>query len=124
MFDLNLDSIAGAPSLTALTSGFTRLGPFVRGAADAAGLSLRVHVPLMANSDHANFAAHGIPALRLLAGFDEPGSNLRHLLTRADTALLTNPLELKAGTLTAGAVLWRALRASQDEIAALSAQTD
>ena len=124
VFNLNLDSIAGAPSLTALTSGFARLGPFVQGAADAAGLALGVHAPLMTNSDHANFAAHGIPALRLLAGFDEPGSNLRHLLTRADTALLTNARELKAGTLTAGAVLWRALRSSQAEIAALAAPTD
>ena len=90
------------------------------GAADAAGLSLGVHAPLMSNSDHANFAAHGIPALRLLAGFDEPDSSLRHLLTRADTALLTNARELKAGTLTAGAVLWRALGASKAEIAGLA----
>lgn len=121
--NLNLDSIAGAPSLTALTSGFVGLGPFVQDAAAAAGLSLAVHAPLMMNSDHANFAAHGIPALRLLAGFDEPGSNLRHLLTRADTALLTNPCELKAGTLTAGAVLWRALQATQAEIAGLAAHS-
>lgn len=39
----------------------------------------------MENSDHANFAAHGIPALRLVAGFDDPGCNLRHVLTAADT---------------------------------------
>lgn len=122
VFNLNLDSIAGAPSLTALTSGFVRLGPFVRDAAAAAGLSLAVHAPLMTNSDHANFAAHGIPALRLLAGFDEPGSNLRHLLTRADTALLTDPRTLKAGTLTAGAVLWRALQGTPAEIASLTAR--
>ena len=100
------------------------MGPFVRGAADAAGLSLGVHVPLMANSDHANFAAHGIPALRLLAGFDDPGSNLRHLLTRADTALLTDALELKAGTLTAGAVLWRTSRESDGaEVASTARRT-
>jgi hypothetical protein len=110
-FNLNLDSISGAPSLTALTSGFPALGGFVRDAAEAAGFSLGVHLPLMTNSDHANFAAHGIPALRLLAGFDEPGCNLRHLLTGADTRLLTNVRELKAATLTAGAVLWQALAA-------------
>ena len=73
----------------------------------------------MRNSDHANFAAHGIPALRLLAGFDEPASHLRHLLTRADTRLLTNVRELKASTLTAGAILWRALQASNAELDAL-----
>jgi Zn-dependent M28 family amino/carboxypeptidase len=119
VLNLNLDSIAGAPSLTALTSGFPNLGGFVRDAADACGFSLAVHEPLMPNSDHANFAAHGVPALRLLAGFDEPESNLRHLLTRADTRLLTNVRELKAGTLTAGAVLWRALRADSAEMTAL-----
>lgn len=120
VFNLNLDSIAGAASLTALTSGFPALGAFVQAAAEDAGLSLAVHEPLMANSDHANFAAHGIPSLRLLAGFDEPGSNLRHLLTSADTRLLTNVRELKAGTLTAGAVLWRALQACTDELAGLN----
>jgi hypothetical protein len=111
MLNLNLDSIAGAPTLTALTSDFPALGPFVQAAAGNAGLSVAVHLPLMRNSDHANFAAHGIPALRLLAGFDEPHSNLRHLLTGADTRLLTNIRELKASTLTAGAILWQALQA-------------
>ncbi len=73
----------------------------------------------MSNSDHANFAAHGIPALRLLAGFDEPGSHLRHLLTGADTRLLTNVRELKAGTLTAATVLWAALQADEASLAGL-----
>ena len=114
--NLNLDSIAGAASLTALTSGFPALGPFVQDAAAAAGLGVAAHQPLMNNSDHANFAAHGIPALRLLAGFDEPASHLRHLLTRADTPLLTNVRELKASALTAGAMLWRMLAAEETEI--------
>ncbi len=75
--------------------------------------------PLIVNSDHANFAAHGIPALRLLAGFDEPTSNLRYLLTAADTHLLTNVRELKAGALTAGAVMWQALQADDEVVRAL-----
>ena len=41
--------------------------------------------PLMTNSDHANFAQGGIPALRLVAGFDDPAANLRSVLTPADT---------------------------------------
>lgn len=119
VLNLNLDSIAGASSLTALTSGFPALGGFVQGAAEDAGLPLAVHEPLMMNSDHANFAAHGIPALRLLAGFDDPGSNLRYLLTGADTRLLTNVRELKAAALTAGAVLWRVLQAEGEELISL-----
>jgi aminopeptidase YwaD len=119
LFNLNLDSISGAPSLTALTSGFPRLGRFVQRAAEAAGFSLAVHEPLMTNSDHANFAAHGIPALRMLAGFDEPTSNLRYLLTGADTRLLTNQRELKAAALTSASVLWTALQAQRATLLAL-----
>jgi hypothetical protein len=57
-----------------------------------AGLPVATHLPLMANSDHANFAAHGIPALRLIAGFNAPDSNLRLLLTAADTRDRTNSI--------------------------------
>jgi hypothetical protein len=117
--NVNLDSIAGGARLTALTSGFARLGPFLRGAAAAAGLPLGVHLPLMRNSDHANFADHGIPAARLVAGFDEPGSALRYLLTGADTRALVPLQELKAATLTAGALVWAALTAPTDLLAAL-----
>ena len=117
--NINLDSIAGGSSLTALTSGFAALGPFLKGAAAAVGLPLRTHLPLMTNSDHANFAAHGIPAARLVAGFDEPGSALRYLLTAADTRALVPPQELKAATLTAGALLWAALTSPSEVLAAL-----
>ena len=119
VLNLNLDSIAGAPSLTALTSGFPALGAFVQAAAAAAGLSLAIHQPPMPNSDHANFAARGIPALRLLAGFDEPTSKLRYLLTGADTRILTNVRDLKASTLTGAALLWSALQIDDDIVSSL-----
>ena len=38
----------------------------------------------MANSDHYNFARHGIPAVRLVAGFDEPESEIKYVLTPGD----------------------------------------
>lgn len=119
-FNLNLDSLCGSPRITALTSDFPGLGPFLRDAAAAAGFELGVHLPLMANSDHANFAAHGIPATRLVAGFDEPGSALRFLLTGADTRALVAPGELKAATLLAATLLWAGLAASEEAIAALA----
>lgn len=117
--NLNLDSLVGGSGLTALTSGFTALGPFVRGAAAGIGVGLGVHLPLMSNSDHANFAAAGVPALRLVSGFDEPGSALRYLLTGADTRVLVPAQALKAATLTAGAILWAALTAPARALAAL-----
>ncbi len=109
--NLNIDSVVGSPRLTALTSGFRALGPFARRAAARIGTELGVHLPPMPNSDHANFAARAIPALRLVAGFDEPESALRLLLTGADTRLLVAPQALKAAAITAGTLLWAALEA-------------
>jgi hypothetical protein len=83
--NVNLDSVAGSSDLAALTSGFARLEPFLLGVAESAGIPLRTFRPLMQNSDHANFALAGIPALRLVAGFDDPNANLRYVLTPEDT---------------------------------------
>jgi aminopeptidase YwaD len=116
--NLNIDSVVGSPRLTALTGGFRALGPFARRAAARIGTDLGVHLPPMANSDHANFAARGIPAMRLVAGFDEPGSALRFLLTGADTRLLVAPQALKGAAVTAGALLWAALEAGGEAFAA------
>lgn len=76
---------AGSPDLTALTSGFPALEAWLLERAAARGVRLGAHRPLMANSDHYNFARAGVPAARLVAGFDEPGSHLRYVLTPADT---------------------------------------
>ena len=83
--NLNLDSVAGSPDLTALSSGFQALETWLLERAAAHGAGLGVHRPLMANSDHYNFARIGVPAVRLVAGFGAPESNLRYLLTPADT---------------------------------------
>ena len=83
--NLNLDSVAGSPNLTALTSDFPALEAWLLERAAAHGARLGVHRPLMANSDHYNFARAGVPAARLVAGFDEPESDLRYVLTPADT---------------------------------------
>lgn len=108
-FNLNLDSIAGSPKLTALTSGFAKLPGFLTGAVPGLG----VHEPLMPNSDHANFAAHGIPATRIVAGFNEPESRLRLLLTGADKRRLAPEAELRAATLACTRMLWEALMAPE-----------
>lgn len=82
--NVNLDTVVGASSLTALTSGFSGLKPFLADAAKSAGVPLGFYEPLMPNSDHANFAAIGIPAFRLVSGFDEPRSDCRLVLTKFD----------------------------------------
>ncbi len=117
--NVNLDSVAGAAGLTALCSGFPALGAWVRQVSAASGLPVGVHLPLMENSDHANFAAYGIPALRLVAGFDEPASNLRHVLTAADTRDKVREGELRAAALAAAALTWAALTATSNAMSAL-----
>ncbi len=112
VLDINLDSVGGADNFTALTSGFAGLDAWIRAAAARADLRLATHLPLMANSDHASFAAHRIPAARLIAGFGRPDSHLRLLLTAADTRDKVQPQELAQALHIATALTWEALTAS------------
>ncbi len=60
----------------------------------------------MANSDHYNFACHGIPATRLVAGFDEPSSDIKYVLTPSDTRDKVRSEDLRrAAALTATLVV-------------------
>ena len=122
--DINLDSVGGAQNFTALTSGFARLDTWVRESAGRTGLSLATHLPLMPNSDHANFAAHGIPALRLIAGFGSPESNLRLLLTAADTRDKVRRDELDAALRVATALAWEALRLDHATLESLAKKAE
>src|SRR5438132_4347476 len=112
LINLNLDSVGGAFGLTALTSGFARLDAWIKDTPALAGLPIATHLPLMANSDHANFAAYGIPAVRLLAGFNSPASNLRLVLTAADTRDKVQPGELDQALRIATVLTWQALTAA------------
>ena len=124
VINVNLDSVGGAFGLTALTSGFERLDAWVKDTAARAGLPIATHLPLMANSDHANFAAHGIPAVRLLAGFNAPDSNLRLLLTAADTRDKVHPHELDQALRLATMLTWQALAAADATLSSLAERRD
>ena len=113
--NVNLDSVAGSSSLAALTSGYSGVEPFVLRVAEANGLGVRTVRPLMTNSDHANFAQAGIPALRLVAGFDDPAANLRVVLTPADTRDKVGQGELRAATLFTAALVAAACNADPAE---------
>jgi aminopeptidase YwaD len=107
---LNLDTLAGSRRLTCLTSGFDELPQFVSLTCASMGLEpLPCYRPLMRNSDHFNFAQRGIPAIRLVAGFDEPDAGPRFLLTEADTRDRVPVDELRRATAIAGALAWSAL---------------
>ncbi len=114
--NVNLDSVAGSSSLAALTSGYAGVEPFVLGVAEANGVSVRTVRPLMTNSDHANFAQAGIPALRLVAGFDDPAAHLRLVLTAADTRDKVGQGDLRSATLFTAALVAAACNAEPAEV--------
>jgi hypothetical protein len=113
--NVNLDSIAGSPHLAALTSAYPGVEPFVLQVAAATGQSLRTVRPMMANSDHAAFAHAGIPAIRLVAGFDDADAQLRHVLTSADTRDKVAPSELREATMLSAAIVEAACQAGPQE---------
>lgn len=115
--NVNLDTVAGSPNLAALTSGFADLEPFLLAVAEANGHALRSVRPLMMNSDHANFAVAGIPAFRLVAGFDDPSANVRHVLTAADTRDKVALAELRHAAMLAAAIVAAACEADDDQAA-------
>jgi aminopeptidase YwaD len=121
VLNVNLDSLAGADGLTALTSGVPGMGRFVAEALAPAGLAIGTHAPFMGNSDHANYIRARVPALRLCCGFDQPGSNMRFLLTPADTADKVHPHQLKTAATVAAALVLAACAAPTPPVPRLDA---
>jgi aminopeptidase YwaD len=115
--NINLDTVAGGRRLTTLTSGFAGLEPFLMQTAEANGHKLRCVRPLQMNSDHANFALAGIPALRLVAGYDEPDANVRFVLTPGDRRDKVALTELVASAQLTAGLLAAACNASSPEVA-------
>lgn len=117
VLNVNLDSVAGSRNLSALTSGFARLEPFLLRVAEANGCPLGIVRPLMMNSDHANFALAGIPAFRLVAGFDEPEANARFVLTPHDTRDKVTPNDLNQAARLTTAIVAAARNVTAAEVA-------
>lgn len=113
--NINLDTVGGGRRLTALTSGLDDVERFVR-AATGAGSGVDIVSALQINSDHYNFYLAGIPSLRLIAGFEDPESDTRFMMSAADTSDKVEPVELRVAALTAAELAIRACT-SQEPIA-------
>lgn len=120
-FNINLDTVAGDDTLCALISDYPALAGVVDGAAEQAGVAVSHWLPFMPNSDHANFAKHGIPALRLVAGFERPESRVRHILSRGDVAGIIHEDELRNALAVTCAMASLALDMSDGDLDALKA---
>jgi Zn-dependent M28 family amino/carboxypeptidase len=112
--NVNLDSVGGSSRISALTSGYRQIEPFLLEVAATCGQRLRCVRPLMTNSDHANFALAGIPAIRLVAGFDDPQAHLRHVLTAADTRDKVAGAELVSAAQLTASIVAAACAADRD----------
>ncbi|GGX14140.1 hypothetical protein GCM10007242_20620 [Pigmentiphaga litoralis] len=121
--DINLDTVAGDDSLTALISDFPELEGFVANSAALSGVPVATYLPLMPNSDHANFAAHGIPAMRLLAGFDRPDSRVNNILSPGDVPSVVREAELRQSVKVTCAMAWQGLTMSGPELDAMQRRT-
>ena len=121
--DINLDTVAGDDSLTALISDFPGLENLVANSATLAEIPVGTYLPLMPNSDHANFAAHGIPALRLVAGFDRPDSLVNNILSPGDVPEVVQEHELRQALQVTCAMAWLGLTLSEVELDDLARRT-
>jgi Zn-dependent M28 family amino/carboxypeptidase len=114
--------VAGDAALTALISDFPALAPVVQAAAEASGVPVATWLPLMPNSDHANFARHGIPALRLLAGFGKPESRVNNILSAGDVPGIIEEAELRQAVAVTCAMADAALRMSDAQLESLASR--
>jgi aminopeptidase YwaD len=121
--NINLDTVAGDDTLTALISDFPELDGFVADSAAIAGAKVGTWLPLMANSDHANFAKHGIPALRLVAGFDRPSSRVNNILSPGDVTSVVHEEELRHALRVTCAMGWQGLRMPSADLSRLARRT-
>lgn len=74
----------------------------------------------MPDSDHASFACHGIPALRLLAGFERPASRARAVLGANDRTSIVKEDELQRALRATCAMAGLAMALSDAELANLA----
>lgn len=107
--EVQLDTIAGSPNMTCLSSEFPELAELAASVSRQIGTPIKVIRPIKRNSDHYNFARRGIPALRLVAGFDEPDCDVRYLLMGADTRDKVRAGEFKNGAAIAAEFVWHGL---------------
>ena len=110
---VNLDTVVGSPRMTALVSGRSDVADFVQETTRTTGSPVAPIYPLQANSDHYNFHLGGIPALRLIAGYEDPDSMTRYLLTPADTRDKVDVGQLRLAAMTTASLVYEACQSRE-----------
>lgn len=122
-FVVNLDTIVGSSRLSALIGEMDDVGKFVERHSRNCELPVDLIRPVMANSDHYNFFMAGIPAFRLIAGYEDPGAETRFLLTPADTRARIDMDRYMVAVKLAGRIAYEACASVEPIAAHLDAQS-
>lgn len=107
--NVNVDTPVGYSRVFGLTAGHPRILEILREASVAGGTPVHPVYARTTNSDHANFLEAGIPAVRLIGGYNDDTAGSRLLLTAADTRHRVEPLDLKHGAIVTALVTLAAL---------------
>lgn len=121
--NLNLDCVGGGNGLTALTSNFTGLEPFLLEQGERCDIPLGLYRPHQMNSDHGNFAEAGIPAFRLVAGFNDVNARTRLVLTPHDTRDKVSGAELARAARLSLQIAGAALEAGSETVSRWRSRT-
>ncbi|MCR2764092.1 M28 family peptidase [Microbacterium sp. zg.B48] len=108
--NVNVDTPVGFPRLFGLTAGDPLILGLLRRASQIGGTPVHPVYAHTTNSDHANFLAAGIPAVRLIGGYNDESADSRLLLTAADTRHRVEPLDLKHGAIVTALVTLTAMQ--------------
>jgi hypothetical protein len=103
-----LDTVTGDSRFSALTGGHPSVEALVGRVSAVRGVPIDVVPQPLANSDHYSFQAAGIPALRLMSGYDDPESSTRYLLTSRDRRDLVDANRLKDAAVLATTLVYLA----------------
>lgn len=107
--NVNVDTPVGYPRLFGLTAGDPLILDLLRTASRIGGTPVHPIYAHTTNSDHANFLEAGIPAVRLIGGYNDESAGSRLLLTASDTRHRVEPLDLKHGAIVTALVTLAAL---------------
>lgn len=107
--NVNVDTPVGYARLFGLTAGHPRILDLLRRASVEGGTPVHPVYAYTSNSDHVNFLDAGIPAVRLIGGYNDDSAGSRLLLTAADTRHRVEPLDLKHGAIVTALVTQAAM---------------
>lgn len=109
--NINVDTPVGYSRIFGLSAGDDRILELLRRASNRGGTPIHPIYAHTSNSDHFNFLRAGIPAVRLIGGYNDETATSRLLLTSADTRQRVEPLDLRHGAMTTAAIVLEALSA-------------